>query len=180
MIMKNLVLTMLAFCVAGCLMANAQPRGFHGINAGLEIAMPLGDFGSAYGVGFGASGKAFYGITEMGDITGSLGYIHFGMKNTTEHMSGNIGMVPILFGYRHHFDAFYVEPQLGPTIARSKVSMDDFGLGLGNISGSYSDTKFSFAAGGGYLYGNFDFGARFQLTDNLNFFGIRAAYKFEF
>src|SRR3546814_16843151 len=79
--MKRILTTTLILCAA--FFANAQ-QGFHTISAGAEVALPLGDFGTAYGIGFGATGKAFDGITEQGDITGTSGYIHFGMKAKSE------------------------------------------------------------------------------------------------
>src|SRR3546814_89535 len=131
--MKRILTTTLILCAA--FFANAQ-QGFHTISAGAEVALPLGDFGEAYGIGFGATGKAFYGITEQGDITGTLGYIHFGMKDKSESISGSTGMIPIMFGYHHDFGGLYGEPQIGLMIVKSKINMDDMGLGLSGFSGS--------------------------------------------
>lgn len=153
-------------------------QGFHKVNVGAEVALPLGDFGNAYGIGFGATGKVFYGISEQGDITGSLGYIRFGMKEDQDMMSGNMGMIPIMFGYRHDFGGLYGEPQLGLMMLSSKVKFDDMGLGLSSMSGTHSQTKVSFGLGGGYMFGDWDLGARFQIVDNLNFLGLRIGYNF--
>lgn len=173
--MKKILTTALILCAV--LTANAQ-QGFHTISAGAEVALPIGNFGEAYGIGFGATGKAFYGITEQGDITGTLGYIHFGMKNKSESVSGSMGMIPIMFGYRHDFGGLYGEPQIGLMMVKSKVSMDDMGFGLSGLSGSASTTKVSFGLGGGYVFGDWDLGLRFQLVDNLNFLGVRIGYNF--
>lgn len=173
---KNILATALILCATWT--ANAQQKGFHSIGAGAEVALPMGDFGEAYGIGFGATGKAFYGITEQGDITGTLGYIHFGMKNKSESMSGSVGMIPIMFGYHHDFGGLYGEPQIGLMVVRSKVDMGDIGVGVSGFSGSASSTKVSFGLGGGYLFGDWDLGARFQIVDNLNFLGIRIGYNF--
>lgn len=157
-------------------------KGFNGIGAGAEIALPLGDFGEAFGIGFGATGKAFYGISENGDITGTLGYLHFGMKEGGGMVSGSMGMIPIMFGYRHDFGGLYGEPQIGLMAVKSKVKMDLGGLEeiLGGIggSGSSSTTKVSFGLGGGYVFGSWDLGARFQILDNMNFLGARIGYNF--
>lgn len=171
--MKTIFTTALILCAV--FVVNAQSKGFHTINAGAELSLPIGDFGSAYGIGFGATGKALYGITDQGDITGTLGYIHFGMKNTDSTVSGSMSMIPIMFGYRHNFDGFYAEPQLGLTMVKSKVNFDDMGYGF---SGSVSATKLSIGLGGGYVFGDWDLAARFQIVDNLNFFGIRIGYNF--
>ncbi|MBL1407844.1 hypothetical protein [Sphingobacterium faecale] len=164
-----------------CSMAFAQ-QGFHSVGVGIEGALPLGNFGEAYGIGYGATGKAFYGITEKGDITGTLGYIRFGMKESSAMVSGSMGMIPIMFGYRHDFGGLYGEPQLGLTMVKSRIKMDlgDFGDLFGGIgaNGSGSTTKVSFGLGGGYAMGKLDFGARFQIVDSFNFLGLRIGYNF--
>lgn len=174
--MKKILTTTLILCAV--LAVHAQKRGFHTISAGAEVALPIGDFGEIYSIGFGATGKAFYGITDQGDITGTLGYIHFGMKNKSEFMSGSMGMVPIMFGYHHDFGGLYGEPQIGLMVVKSKVEMGDMGFGVSGLSGSASSTKVSFGLGGGYMFGDWDLGARFQIVDNLNFLGIRIGYNF--
>ncbi len=174
--MKKILTT--AFILCAVLTANAQNKGFHTVNAGVELGMPIGDFGNAYGIGFGATGKALYGITEKGDITGTLGYIHFGLKNESESVSGSMGMIPIMFGYRHDFGGLYGEPQLGLMVVKSKIDFDGAGSGLTGFGGSTSTSKISLGLGGGYMFGDWDLGARFQIIDNLNFLGVRVGYNF--
>lgn len=166
-----------ALLLGATLTVNAQEEGFHTVGAGAELALPMGDFSQVYGVGFGATGKVFYGISEAADITGTLGYLHFGMKEEHAMMSGHMGMVPIMFGYRHDFGGFYVEPQLGLTVISSKITMDGMDLGFME-SGSSSTTKLGLGLGGGHRFGNWDLGLRFQLVDNLNFIGARIGYNF--
>src|SRR5690606_25333250 len=113
--------------------------GFHTIGVGAEIALPIGDFSDAYNIGFGVTGKVFYGLNDNADITGTLGYLHFGMEEV-QSISGHISMIPIMFGYRHDFGGFYAEPQLGLVALRSKVDSVDFGFG--SFGGTYSETKF--------------------------------------
>src|SRR5690606_30661667 len=149
---------------------------------GAELGLPLGDFGEAYSIGFGATAKGFYGITAQGDITGTLGYLHFGIKESNEYMSGSTAMIPIMIGYRHDFGGLYGEPQLGLAILKSTVKMDFGGFGglfddL-NSSGSNSTTKATFGLGGGYVFGLWDIGALFQITDDMNFLGVRIGYNF--
>jgi hypothetical protein len=89
-------------------------------------------------------------------------------------------MIPIMFGYRHDFGGLYGEPQIGLMMVKSKVKMDFGGLGdiFGDIGGSASTTKISFGLGGGYVFGDWDLGARFQIVDNANFLGVRIGYNF--
>lgn len=176
--MKNITY-LLALCLL-CSVGYAQ-QGFHSVGIGVEGALPIGNFGDAYGIGYGATGKALYGITEKGDITGTLGYMRFGIKESSDFLSGHMAMIPIMFGYRHDFGGFYGEPQLGLVNLKSKIKMDLGGLedifgGFG--SGSSSTTKFSLGLGGGLLFGDWDLGARFQIIDNMNFLGVRLGYNF--
>lgn len=165
------------FFVCMSVLGYAQ-TGFHKVGVGAEIALPMGNFGSAYGIGFGATGKAFYGLSEKADITGTLGYIHFGMKNVNNMMSGSMGMIPIMFGYRHDFGGLYAEPQLGLMMLRSKVTFEESGFGLSGMSGTYSTSKISFGLGGGYTFDDWDLGARLQIVDNLSFLAVRIGYNF--
>ena len=154
-------------------------KGFHSIGVGVEGALPMGDFGDAFGIGYGATGKAFYGITESGDITGTVGYLRFGMKDESDFMSGSMGIIPIMFGYRHRFGGLYGEPQLGLHMLKSKAKItEDFGLGLTGIGSSASETKFSLGIGGGYATEKLDLGVRYQIVDNMNYIGLRIGYNF--
>lgn len=153
-------------------------KGFNTISAQVDLGLPIGDFGQAYNVGFGASGKVFYGITEAGSATGSLGFMRYGIKEDSEYMSGSMTMVPIQVGYRHLFGSLYGEPQLGLMVLRSNVKFDDMGIGLSGYSGSSSTTKVTLGLGGGYMMNSWDLGARFQIVDNLNFFGVSVGYHF--
>lgn len=152
--------------------------GFHKYGVGAEVGLPMGNFGNAYGIGFGATGKVFYGLNDKSDITGTLGYMRFGMKKDNDMISGSMGMIPIVLGYRYDFGGLYGEPQLGFTVLKSKINFDDMGLGLSGLSGTGSTTKFSLGLGGGYDFGSLDVGARFQIIDNLNFLGLRLGFNF--
>lgn len=169
---KHVLFTVFSFFFAASIMAQ---EGFHAISVGAEVALPMGNFGDAYNIGFGATGKVFYGLNDNADITGTLGYLHFGMEKT-DYVSGNLSMIPIMFGYRHDFGGFYAEPQLGLVAVRSKV--DTVNLGFGTFGGTYSETKFSLSLGGGYAMGDWDFGLRYQIIDNLSFLGLRVGYNF--
>lgn len=169
---KQVLFTAFSLLFAVSVMAQ---EGFHTIGVGAEVALPIGNFSDGYNIGFGATGKVFYGLNDDADITGTLGYLHFGLEET-QYMSGNISMIPIMFGYRHDFGGFYAEPQLGLVALRSKVDTVDFGFGT--YGGSYSATKFSLSIGGGYAMGDWDFGLRYQLVDSFNFLGLRVGYNF--
>lgn len=178
--MKTIKTTFLSLaCLLLCGMAFGQ-QGFHKAGIGAEGALPLGDFGEVYGIGFGATGKAYYGITEQGDITGTLGYLQFGIKDGGEFLKGHLSMVPIMFGYQHRFsDGWYGEPQVGLQVVKSSIKLANTGdFDFGNYGGSSSTTELSVGLGGGYDFGVLDVSARFQLVNHSNFIGVRLAYNF--
>lgn len=172
--MKKIIITLVSlFAFAG---VYAQ-EGFHKIGVGAEVALPMGDFSEGFSTGFGATGKVFYGISDDADITGTIGYLHFGMKGN-EYVSGHVGMIPLQFGYRHNFGGFYAEPQIGLMFISSKADIKGMGGMFGDLSSTSSETKFSLGIGGGYEFGNWDFGLRYQIVEKANFLALRAGYNF--
>lgn len=146
-------------------------EGFHKISVGAELALPLGDFGDLSSIGFGASGKVYYGLNQEMNITGSLGYLNFPYKESD--ISGGVSMIPLMFGFDYDFgNGFYVEPKLGLMFTKVKVTF------MGH-SGTVSDTKFGLGLGGGYRFNEWDFSLHYNIVDHLNFLGIRAAYSFD-
>lgn len=155
------------------------------VGGGVEVGLPIGDFGKGHGIGFGVSARGMYGLNETGHATVTLGYQHFGMKNSTSEVSGSTGLIPFLLGYRHRFGQLYGEGQLGFTTVRSKVKvkgLEEFSDWIpGGFGGTASSTHFGYAIGGGYLLNEkFDLGLRLQGVSanggNLTFLGVRVAY----
>lgn len=158
-------------------------KGNNQAGVGLEVGFPMGDFGKGSNIGFGGTAKGMYGIGSAGQVELTLGYIGFGAKGNDSDIKASTGLIPIMFGYRHHLESgIYLEPQLGLMSISSKVSSINVG-GMEFGGASASSTHFSFAAGGGYLYENFDFGLRYQLVSgsggSLSFFGLRIGYNFD-
>lgn len=163
--------------------ANAQ-KGDIGIGVGIDAGLPLGNFGEGYGVGIGASAKGLYGVSEAGQVTLTLGFMRFGMKDGNEYVSGSAGLIPLLAGYRHTFGNLYAEGQLGLTVVRTSVKFKGSSdlPGLGGLGGSASETNLGYGIGGGYLFDNWDVGLRFQGVSgdggSLDFVALRVAYNF--
>lgn len=177
--MKKLF-TIIAVGVSSIFAANAQ-KGNISVGAGIDIGIPLGNFGNAYGVGFGASGKGMYGITEEGQGTLTIGFMRYGMKNSNDYVSGSTVLIPFLPGYRHKFGNLYGEGQLGLTTVRSNIKFKDNEY-LTGFGGSSATTNFGYGIGGGLLFDKWDIGARFQGVTSgggsLDFFAVKVAYIF--
>ena len=160
--------------------AFAQQGSIH-LNVGAEGAFPIGDWSEGYNIGFGASGKGLYGVSDAGQAGLNLGWNRFGMKDDIdEDFSASISIVPVFAVYRHYFGGLYVEPQAGLSIVKSKITVS--GTDMGSFSGSGSSTSFGYAAGLGYLMGDIDISARYQGFSesgmNGGFAALRVAYSF--
>lgn len=177
------VLAVVVVCAAVVFSAHAQ-KGQITVSPGLEIALPIGDFGESVNLGFGVTAKGLYGINDESDVTFTLGFIRFGAKGIDgeEGVKASTSLIPLMPGYRYKFnEQFYGEGQLGLTIVRSKVSVG--GLAGSIVGGAFnaSTTNLGYAVGVGYLLGKIDLGLRYQGVSasggSLSLIGIRAAYN---
>ena len=167
-------------CTVCAFSAHAQ-KGQITVSPGLEVGLPIGDFGESANLGFGVTAKGLYGISDIGDVTLTLGFLTFGAKGVDgeDGVKASTSLIPIMPGYRHKFsEQFYGEGQLGLTTVRSKVSVSGVS-GFGGFSAS--TTNLGYAVGLGYLIGKIDLGLRYQGVSasggSLSLIGLRAAYN---
>ncbi len=162
-----------------CFGAFAQ-KGNNQVGIGLDLGLPMGDFGDGSKLGIGGTAKGMYGVGTAGQVELTLGYISFGAKESSSAASASTSIIPIFAGYRHHFNGLYVEPQLGVSMIKTKVDIDM--EGMGSFSGSASTSAFGFAVGAGYLFNDFDISARYQSASknggSFGFIGLRVGYNF--
>lgn len=129
---------------------NAQSKMAVGIQGG--IALPMGDFGDGFDMGFGGTGTFVYHINPMIDVTGSVGYLTWSAKEGDVSFSS----IPVLVGARYCFGKDklnpYVAGELG--IHFSTVDIPEIVIpGFGTIGGgSESGSDFGFGVGAGILY----------------------------
>ncbi len=126
---------------------NAQGKMALGVQGG--IALPMGDFGDAYDMGFGGTATFAYHINPMLDITGSIGYLTWSGKDLDYTFSS----VPVLAGVRYYFgqDKFhpYITGELGMHFTSYESPAITI-LGYTFESHSGSDSYFGFGAGAGF------------------------------
>lgn len=146
---------------------NAQNKMAVGIQAG--IALPMGDFGDGFDMGFGGTGTFAYHINPMLDVTASVGYLTWGAKEGDATFSS----IPVLVGARYYFgkDKFnpYAAAELGihfSTVDIPEVIIPGFGTFGG---GSESGSDFGFGVGAGFLY---KMGPNLDLDVNAKFNSI--------
>ncbi|WP_143960856.1 hypothetical protein [Litoribacter populi] len=165
--MKKSLITLFFFILTLSLYAQKDNNS---LNAGLEVGLPVGVQSNWLSVGLGVTAKGLYGVGEAGQVSGTLGYIRHGYQGAST-VNGGVSMIPIMGGYRHHFESIYGEAQLGLAIVNSAFRVEGFGASGSTLNGSV-------AIGGGYLYEDFDFSVRYQsYGTGFNTLGLRVAYR---
>lgn len=164
-------------------------------NAGIEIALPVGDWSDAYSFGVGGSGGAEIGITDNFALTGNVGIVFLAVDDALSDFIASSFLVPIQVGGRAYFDeqraGLFAEVKAG--IHMFSVKTEDMDLGpLGTIEGeSTTESYFSLAPQlGFFLTENISLSAKYQLifvgedeeagiegTTN-SYIGVKGAYNF--
>src|SRR5688500_14217006 len=92
-------------------------QGNNQISPAVEVAIPTGDAGESSQLGLGLTVKGLYGIGKAGQLTFTTGYLVASAKKEFKDILGadkvNSTMIPLLAGYRHNFNGFYAETQIG-------------------------------------------------------------------
>ncbi|TXI71621.1 MAG: porin family protein [Cyclobacteriaceae bacterium] len=170
--MKKVVLTMFVAC---CAVASfAQGR----FSVGPEVALPMGDFADAVGLGIGGTVRYEAPISGNLNWTATAGFLSF-MKETAETPFGDVETsataIPIQGGIKYYFtesfNGFYAAGELGVHLYKVKAE-------LAGESDDASETEFSFAPGVGYHLGSIDIAARYQIAGDGDYLGFRIAYVF--
>jgi hypothetical protein len=152
-------------------------KGKNFIGAGADLSLPAGVFGDDFRRGAGAYVKAMLGVGEAGAVTFTTGYSAFKeIADYGDDLATTATIVPLLLGYRHNFNRFFVEPQLGYGIYPYKYNSED-GFSTEN------EGAFTWAAGVGYVFTNkIEVSARYQTANragyNVGIFGLRLGYNF--
>ncbi len=173
--MKKVFLSI--FAMTAIAVVSFAQQGSFKLSPAVELAVPTGDAADNSKPGLGVTVKGLYGISEAGQVTLTSGLLVSGAKKDIKEMLGadkvTSTMIPILAGYRHNFNGIYVEPQVGYGIYGSKIKGGEF-------DSKESDGAFTWAAGAGYVFNNFEAGVRYQSAhkdgSSSGFFGVRLGY----
>ena len=146
----------------------------------------MGNFSDIASTGFGASFRYEAGIKDQLNWTASIGYLSFGEKtyrvNNVSIPFGSTSLIPITGGIKYYFSAansgFYGSADLGLNFISTYVYTYNSGNGGGYNLSSVSETKLGFSPGIGYRTGSWDFGGKFNIISDRNYFGVRVAYVF--
>lgn len=175
--MKKVFLSIIA--IIALVASSLAQSGKNQISPAAEFALPTGDASDVNKIGIGVTVKGLYGVGEAGQITFTTGFLTSGIKNDFKELLGadkaSSTMIPLLAGYRHNFKGFYAEPQIGYGIYGSKIKGGDY-------DSKDSQGAFTWAAGVGYVFNNFEVGVRYQNMhkdgESSGFFGARLGYLF--
>ena len=171
----TMILAVLALTVGA---ATAQKKGTSDaktFSVGLELGMPMGDFGDLAKLGIGGSVKYAKPMGDNGALTGTVGYSSFAGKDAASGATWSI--LSFKAGYQFKMDGgLYVEPQLGFGSLSTKID-------LGGVSATASSSGLLYAAGVGYVINNtIDLSARYESISitggSVSLVGIRVAYAF--
>ena len=177
--MKRVIL-IAVFTLSVILYGHAQQQGDIAVNGGVDLGMPIGNFGDGFGFGYGATIKGLYNVSERGQVGVNLGYMTFGVKDTgSSGVSASMGVIPVFALYRHYMGNLYLEPQVGLSINKFHVKGTSGFGGMGT-----SNSSLGYAIGVGYLINAIDISVRYQgfsqSSESSGFIGLRVAYHFAF
>ena len=160
--------------------ASYAQKGNNAIGVAVDAAVPVGSLSDATSFGIGSTAKGLYGIGTAGQLTLTVGYTSFSAKKEIKEALGaskfTQGVIPILAGYRHNFNGFFAEPQIGYGIYTTKIKG-----GLFESDGN--EGALTWAIGGGYVFNKkIEAGVRYQSGtkdgESSGFIGVRVGYNF--
>lgn len=192
--------------VALCLVAFGQTAKAQ-FNVGLDLSMPMGDFGTGSGIGFGGSVGYDHAIGDNMKVGGQVGLLRFGGKtpegwDEDEDYSSSTMLIPILGNFKYYFadntNGFYGIGSLGMTMYKYKneytyTTFDynynsttyswDITEKKETVNNDFSKTYLTYAVGAGYLINEkIDISARYTIVSGdggtLNHLNMRVAYNF--
>ena len=181
------VFVFVAFAIAIGAFSEVKAQDFRG-SIGLELALPLGDFGDAYSLGYGlsAGGELPFGDNLAATVT--VGYVLLAVDSELSDLVKSAAMIPAQLGVKYYFSEQqsgpYAHGQIG--IHSRSVTTEDFDfLGVTIEGETTSDSNLSWAIGAGFFVNeNIDLGLRFNSisgkddADASSYIGVRAAFNF--
>jgi len=145
---KIFSILIVSFLFSGLL--TAQSKISIGFNGG--AAIPTGDFGDGFDLGWGGNALFVFHISPNADLTASAGYISWSGKDSVD---ATFSSIPVLFGAKYLFGSDkvhgYGSAELG--VHFTTLDLPEIDLGAGEVfGGKQSNTYFGWAIGAGLLY----------------------------
>jgi hypothetical protein len=169
--MKKLILALVVF--AATYTVKAQDKNFT-LGAGVNLAMPIGDFGDAAGFGFGPRVQAELGLSDNLKGIASISYNFFSEKDNS---GVKTNVLPIQVGARYYVGTeggFFIGAELGYANLTQKI--DVLGSSISSSTGG-----FAYNPHVGYDLEKVQFALNYQAiskSGTLSFLALSAIYKF--
>lgn len=185
----------LLFVVVAMLMFGFSSTSFAQIKVGATagLALPMGDFGEAWKMGFGGGIEGKYFISEKLALGASLGYYAFSAKDIDTDLKSegasdpSFSIMPILATVDYFFTAEGFKPFIGAGVGlfsmKSKVSVPFFG------DVETTSSELGIAPTVGFLYGisdklDFNVNAKYNMIftegSSTSYLGVNAGILFAF
>jgi len=171
--MKTLIALFLVILVVPADMyAQGEPgSGQHSLGVAAELSVPVGDFSSLAGIGYGGMAKYQYGVDPRTAMTVSAGYL---VWSKTDLVGGTIQpkAFEAMFGGKYYFAPGFFGSLEGGVYILSYTRE-------GEVIGVEGDTwRFMLPIGVGYQMNGFEIGARYYIFNvNANSFSFTLGYN---
>jgi len=157
---------------------------------GLEVAIPTGDFGDAYTLGYGLSAAAELPLGDNLGVTLTAGYLLLSPDSEIKDFIKSSSMIPIQAGLKYYFSeqqsGIYAHVQVG--VHSFSLTTEDFDFGGITVKGeTTSESNLSFAPGAGFMINEkLDLALRYNIitagsdegAESSSYLGFRVAYGF--
>jgi hypothetical protein len=173
--MKNLFIPILFVALASTCFSQVNNSR---VSLGTEVAFPTGSGSDNVSTGFGGTLRYESEISKHVTWQVYAGYIYFSLDTNFygTKLSGHESIIPIMGGVKYYpvesFHGFYFGGDVGMSAVAASVTLSGYG--------TLSDNKnyFTFSPNIGYHFAGFDLTGRFNLINDSNYIGIRAAVTF--
>ena len=141
----------------------AQKRNSMTIGVNAAVSIPMGDFNDVATMGFGLNGIFLYGVSDVFEIEGELGFVSWNgdkveIASTVVEATESSADIPILAGIRYYFPQRNLKPyataKLGMHIFTSSSTKTEV-KGVEDIEAATkgeTNVFFGFVLGGGAVY----------------------------
>ena len=165
----NIKLMISGLALIGATAVTAQENQ---ISLGLDLALPMGDFGDVFSLGVGPAAGFELPVGDNLGITAQLAYQILMVKSDFSDFVDKASMIPIQLGVKYYFqdqqEGFYGQAQLGVHMMsstspeRTDPGFPPFIPASTIPSETNSSTNFSWAIGAGYQLEKLDFSLRYN------------------
>ena len=130
------------------------------IGAKAGIAMPMGDFGDGYNMGFGGVATGEYSLNDNMSLGLNIGFYTFGGKDLPSGVTASFNVIPIIADFKYYFQTEGFIPYAGLGLG---LHMQTSKYSASIIDVSTSESNFAIIPKAGFWMGDdFKWGASLE------------------